>query len=55
MALCPVADRDGLLAERQVKVKVETLDMVAKARCSGYPNCCGRLCLRLGLMDLVSL
>lgn len=44
MALCPMADRDGLLAERQVRVKVGILDRVAKARCSGYPDCCGRLC-----------
>lgn len=47
MALCPMADRDGLLAERQVRVKVGILDRVAKARCSGYPDCCGRLCYTL--------
>lgn len=43
-AFCPMADRDGLLAERQVKVKVGILD---KARCSGYPDGCGRLCYTL--------
>lgn len=46
-ALCPLADRDGLLAERQVKVKVGIVDRVAKARCSGYPDGCGRLCYTL--------
>lgn len=43
MALHPAADWDGLLAERQVKVKVGILERIAKARCSGYLDCSGRL------------
>jgi hypothetical protein len=51
MALHPAADWDGSLAEGEVKVKVEMLEKVAKARCSGCVDRSGRLCLKFEVVS----